>query len=73
MTLKEFIVNNGWAIGYAEVRRAILHGAVFVNSELPEDENVVLSNGDVVSYGRKLSATFETCAQQSDSRNFPLV
>lgn len=59
MTLKEFIVANNWAIGFAEVRRAISHNAILVNSKLPENENVILSNGDVVSYGRKKSAVFD--------------
>ncbi len=59
MTLKEFIVNSGWAIGYAEVRRAISHGAVLVNFELPKNENITLSIGDVVSYGKKRQAVVD--------------
>lgn len=55
MKLKEFFVQQRWAIGFAEVRRYILNGKVKVNDVVLTSDNsadLVLHAGDIVQFGK---------------------
>lgn len=52
MKLKDFVVNQGWAIGFAEVRRAVSAGCVFVNSKQAVSADDTVQQGDTIWYGK---------------------
>lgn len=58
MTLKEFCIKQGWAIGFAEVRRAISSNAITVNSAVACDADMIMQNGDIVTFGKKREAVY---------------
>ena len=56
MTLKEFCIEQGWAIGFAEIRRAISSNAITVNGTVAYDADMIMQNGDIVTFGKKREA-----------------
>ena len=58
MTLKEFCVKQGWAIGFAEVRRAISSNAITVNGAVVYDADMIMQNGDIVTFGKRQEAVY---------------
>ena len=59
MKVKEFVVKQGWAIGYAEVRRAIASKSVLVNGLPAISAEIRLKPGDKVQFGKHKFATVE--------------
>lgn len=58
MTLKEFCIKQGWVIGFAEVRRAISSNAITVNGVVAYDADMIMQNGDIVTFGKKREAVY---------------
>ena len=58
MTLKEFCVKQGWAIGFAEVRLAISSNAITVNGAVVCDADMIMQNGDIVTFGKRREAVY---------------
>lgn len=52
ITLKQFCVNSGLALGFAEIRRSCNQGAVLVNENIVTDPDTMLKVGDVVKFGK---------------------
>lgn len=52
MKLKEFCVNQKWCLGFAEVRRFVLNGAIQVNDVIAIDADMELNNNDIVKCGK---------------------
>ena len=52
MKLKEFFVRQGWAVGFAEVRRYCQSGVVKVNGQQIYDAEKELQQGDEVEFGK---------------------
>ena len=59
MKLKEFCVQQGWAIGFAEVRRAVSAGSIFINDLKADSADELVTEGDVVKFGKRKEATVE--------------
>lgn len=55
MKLKEFFVQKGWALGFAEVRRYLSSDKVLLNGEHLSwhDADIELKDGDVIEFGRR--------------------
>ena len=58
MTLKAFCIEQGWVIGFAEVRRAISSNAITVNGIVAYDADMIMQNGDIVTFGKKREAVY---------------
>lgn len=58
MTLKEFCIKQGWAIGFAEVRRAISSNAITINGAVACDADMNIQNGDIITFGKKRKAVY---------------
>jgi len=56
--IKEFCVAQGWAIGFAEVRRYINSGAITVNGRVATDADMLLKPGDIVKLGKRKEAIY---------------
>ncbi len=52
MKIKEFVVKQGWAIGFAEVRRTISAKCVYINDKLVKSADEEVYYGDTVWYGK---------------------
>ena len=65
MTLKEFIVKQGWAIGFAEVRRAVSAKCVHINDKLAKSADEEVYYGDTIWYGiHKVAMVEESWANE---------
>jgi len=53
MKLKEFFIRQGWAVGFAEVRRYCQSGTVKVNGIQVYDAERELESGDHVQFGKR--------------------
>ena len=55
MKIKEFFIHQGWAIGFAEVRRYLDSGKVFLNGYglTSVDDNLILHDGDSIQFGKR--------------------
>ena len=60
ITLRDFFIQQGWANGYAEVRRYLDSGKVFVNGYgvTSVDEKIKLHEGDSVKFGKHKKAIY---------------
>ena len=54
--LCNFFIDQGWAIGFAEVRRFCYSNAVKVNGEIVTQWDKTLNKGDFVELGKRRKA-----------------
>lgn len=57
--LKNFIINQKWAIGFSEIRFMVSSKAILVNDVEVDSIDHELFTGDVVKYGKHKTAIVE--------------
>ena len=50
--IERILCNQKWCLGFAEVRRLVLNGAIQVNDVIAVDADMELNNNDIVKCGK---------------------